>query len=189
MLKPRPQTGAALIAFVAMLMLLMASISAAITLFLMMGRQLANQQLDREIAFRAAEAALLDGESDLVAAAHGDDDRFAVWPAPGGCGEGAQAGLCRTSGRDAAWQAWLDGSSASIASRNLGVALGTFTGAQLPPLPPDVIGATTLPRYLIELRDDAPSPTRDAWPVFRIVALGVGRDPSVRVVLQTEFQP
>ncbi|WP_423192296.1 hypothetical protein [Cupriavidus sp. H18C2] len=32
-------------------------------------------------------------------------------------------------------------------------------------------------------------PASGMWPRMRIVALGLGRDPDVRVLLQTEFQP
>lgn len=186
MLSRRTHSGAALLAFVATLMLLMGGICAAATHFLLAGRQLASQPLDREIAFRAAEAALHDAEADLVAAIQQGSTRLAGWPAPGTCADGAQRGICMADGDHRVWQAWLDG-DVSDAAANIGVALGTFTGAQLPALPAAVIGATTLPRYLIAIRGAPPTP--GMWPRMRIVALGMGRDPAVRVVLQTEFQP
>jgi len=189
MLSRRRRSGAALLAFVATLMLLMGGICATATHFLLAGRQLASQPLDREIAFRAAEAALHDAEADLIAAIASGSARLASWPAPGTCADGAQRGICMADGDHRVWQAWLDGDvgDAGDAAANIGVALGTFTGAQLPVLPAAVIGATTLPRYLIEIRDDPPTP--GMWPRMRIVALGMGRDPDVRVLLQTEFQP
>ncbi|WP_066731714.1 pilus assembly protein PilX [Cupriavidus sp. D384] len=189
MLRHRQQAGAALLAFIATLMLLMGGICAAATHFLLAGRQLASQPIDREIAFRAAEAALLDGEADLIAAVAAGSPRVAHLPAPGTCADGPQRGICMADGNHRVWQPWLDGDigNAGDARADLGVALGTFTGAQLPVLPTGVIGATTLPRYLIEVRDDPPAP--GMWPRMRIVALGVGRDPGVRVLLQTEFQP
>lgn len=183
MLSRRHNRGAALLAFIGMLMLLMGGICAAATHFLLAGRQLASQPLDREIAFRAAEAALLDAEADILAAIRTEGDRLAAWPAPGTCADGAQRGLCMADGDRRVWQRWLDGEAAP----ELGVALGTFTGARLPPLPDGVVGATALPRYLIEIRDEPPAP--GMWPRMRIVALGAGRDPEVRVLLQTEFQP
>lgn len=186
MLSHRKQTGAALLAFVATLILLMGGICTAATHFLLAGRQLASLPLDREIAFRAAEAALHDAEADLIAAIAADGPRLAQLPAPGACAAGAQRGICMANGDHRAWQPWLDGNG-DEGSAALGVALGTFTGAQLPELPAGVVGATTLPRYLIEVRDDPPLP--GMWPRMRIVALGMGRDPEVRVLLQTEFQP
>ena len=186
MLSRRRQAGAALLAFVATLMLLMGGICAAATHFLLAGRQLASQPLDREIAFRAAEAALHDAEADLIAAISTEGPRLAYLPAPGTCADGAQRGICMADGDHRVWQPWLDGRLSEVGTE-LGVALGTFTGAQLPVLPAGVVGATTLPRYLIEVRDDPPAP--GMWPRMRIVALGVGRDPDVRVLLQTEFEP
>lgn len=185
MLTPRVQTGAALLAFIATLMLLMGSAGAAAVHFLLTGRQLASLQMDREIAFRAAEAALVDAETDLIAAAASGNERLAVSPSPGECADGVRRGICMAGGEHSPWQAWLDGD----ASSEIGIALGTFTGAQLPELPPDVIGATRLPRYLIEVLDNPSDATQAMWPRMRIVALGYGRDSAVRVLLQTEFQP
>jgi Tfp pilus assembly protein PilX len=145
-----------------------------------------SQWLDREIAFRTAEAALLDAEADLIAATSNTSSaRLSAWPAPGTCGTGAQLGLCTAVGDHAAWLSWLDGELPA----GLGVDAGSFTGATMPRLPDDVIGATTPPRYLIELLDDLTGPPTGKWPRFRITALGFGRDTGVRVLLQTEFQP
>ncbi len=79
----------------------------------------------------------------------------------------------------------LDGDARDSA----GISLGTFTGATMPTLPEGVIGATTSPRYLIEVLENHAGMLADVWPRFRITALGFGRDTSVRVLLQTEFQP
>lgn len=179
------RNGAALLAFVATLMLMAGGIGAAIVHFLLAGRQLATQQLDREIAFRAAEAALRDAEADLMAATRGTSQRLAAWPAPGTCGDGPQRGICMAGGNPPVWHAWFD--NRGDAGDGIGVPLGTFTGAALPALPDDVIGANRLPRYLIEIQDDPPEP--GMWPRLRVIALGMGRDPEVRVLLQTEFQP
>ena len=185
MLTSRQSTGAALLAFIATLVLLAGSVCAAAVHFLLAGRQLASLQLDREIAFRAAEAALKDAEADLIAATAPDSLRLAAWPSPGTCADGAQRGICWPQGDRSAWQAWRDGQ----ATEDIGVAVGTFTGAQLPELPTDVIGANKLPRYLIEIVAGEVGPGHGMWPRMRIVALGMGRDPDIRVLLQTEFQP
>ncbi|RZT41389.1 pilus assembly PilX family protein [Cupriavidus agavae] len=184
MLTGRRHRGAALLAFVATMLLLAGGICTAAIHFLLTGRQLASQQLDREIAFRAAEAALHDAESDLLAAATAGGARLSAWPGRGTCGTGAQAGLCHAEGDRRHWQPWLDGAAVD----GLGVPLGAFTGAQLPALPDDVIGATALPRYLVELRDGVDA-AAGIWPRMTVTAVGFGRDPAVRVVLQTEFQP
>lgn len=184
MLTRRHHAGAALLAFVAALMLLAGSACTAIVHFLLASRQLATLQLDRDIAFHAAEAALKDAEADLIAAvADANSSRLAAWPMAGACANGAQRGICRSGERSPVWQAWLDGRMPD----GIGVELGTFTGAALPPMPEDAIGATRVPHYLIEMIDKPES--GQAWPRMRIVGLGVGRDPSVRVLLQAEFQP
>ena len=183
MLTRHHSQGTALLACVAMLLLLMGGVSVAALHFLLAGRHLTSQPLDREIAFRAAEAALRDAEADLLAAIAADAERIATWPAAGTCGLGAQRGLCAADGDRSAWRAWLDGT----APGDLGIPVGTYPGATLPALPDGVIGATVAPRYLIEIMDDPPA--SGMWPRMRIVALGLGRDPDVRVLLQTEFQP
>lgn len=171
---------------------------AATQYFLLSGRQALSHRLDREIAFRAAEVALLDAEADVLAVASGTAraDRFDQWPAPGHCGQDRQRGLCMpasgaAAGMSAVWRPWLD---RSRPADGIGVALGTFTAATLPAMPAGVAGATTLPRYVVELLpvhaagERIDTATAMARPRLRITALGRGRDPAVRVVLQTIVQ-
>lgn len=180
-----------------------AAVVAAALYVVLSGRQALSDRLDREIAFRAAEVALLDAEADVFGAASGAarGERLDHWPAPGRCGEGPQRGLCvpgpRVGKVTAAsmypiWQPWLD---RTRPEDRIGVTLGTFTGATLPVMPAGVAGPTVLPRYVVELlprhasgeRIDAPMAM--PRPRLRITAMGQGRDPSVRVVLQTIVQP
>ena len=190
MLSRRAQEGIAVLAFVTTMLVLTASVCAAAMHFLHAGRQLAGLQLDREIAFRAAEAALLDAEADLLAAAASPHARLASWPDPGHCGVEAQRAICRTGTGQPAWWPWIEGSPPESVPA---LSIGAFTGARLPDLPEGVAGATHPPRYLIEVLDHHQTLQTLAgtaqWPRFRITALGLGRDPSVRVLLQTEFQP
>ena len=186
MLNLRPHSGAELLAFLSSLLLMMGSIGAAAAHLLFAGRSMTSQWLDREIAFRAAEVALLDAEADLIAAIVDVGGwRLASCPTPGTCGTGAQRGLCMADGDMTAWMPWLEGNLPA----DLGIETGTFTRITMPILPADVIGATTAPRYVIEPLDDRTGLTADAWPRFRITALGFGRDTGVRALLQTEFQP
>ncbi len=100
--------GGATLLLAATLLLLAASTAAATLQFMLSTRQLATLQLDREIAFRAAEVALLDGEADLLAAAAGGGrpDRLDPLPARGTCGKGMQAGVCMPApGSMPVWQA------------------------------------------------------------------------------------
>ncbi|WP_454722415.1 MULTISPECIES: pilus assembly protein [Cupriavidus] len=198
--RPRMGGGTTLL-LVGTMLLLMAATTAAGLHFLLSARQVAAYQIEQEIAFRAAETALLDAEADLLLAlrdgATGNDARLAAWPPPGRCADGAQRGLCRPApDMPPVWNDWLDARGPDAAT---GIAAGTFTGAALPALPAGVAGATTLPRYVIELLHARPPGAwltpgygdagQDGAPRFRITALGSGRDPAVRALLQTEFQP
>ncbi|XQU68370.1 Pilus assembly protein [Cupriavidus sp. H18C1] len=123
------------------------------------------------------------------AALAGRNARLASWPAPGHCGTQAQRGLCSPApGRPPAWRAWMD---QAPPAHGIGVPVGNVTGATLPIIPPDMAGATTVPRYLIERLP--PKNTGGSAPAgmpaqrYRITALGQGRDPAARVVLQTEW--
>jgi type IV pilus assembly protein PilX len=178
-------------------MLLLVVLIAAGTLHMLLsGRQLAVMQRERELAFRAAEAALHDGEAELLAAAASRDtqNRLDLWPAPGRCGIGQQAGICRPALTGSpVWQPWL---LADADADTVGVPLGRFTGAALPVRLP---GAGTLepPRYVAEILDEtpagfsAPDPAVGHAPAprIRITAIGFGRMRAVRAVLQSVIQP
>ncbi|WP_373378283.1 pilus assembly protein [Cupriavidus nantongensis] len=191
---PGPRQGGAVTLLLCGTLLLMVVLIAAATLqMLLSGRQLAVMQRDRELAFRAAEAALRDGEAELLAAAASLDarDRLSLWPAPGRCGSGQQAGLCRPAlAGPPVWQPWLRADADVDA---IGVPLGRFTGAALP------ADAATQepPRYVAEILDEAPAgysaPDPAAalapWPRIRVTAIGFGPTRTVRALLQSVIQP
>nr|WP_256504766.1 pilus assembly protein [Cupriavidus sp. WGlv3] len=168
-------------------------IAAATLQMLLSGRQLAVMQHERELAFRAAEAALRDGEAELLAAAASPNlqDRLALWPAPGRCGSGQQAGLCRPAlAGPPVWQPWL---RADAEVDVIGVPLGRFTGAALPA----DAAAQEPPRYVAEILDEAPAGYSAPDPAFalapaprmRVTAVGFGRTRAVRALLQSVIQP
>lgn len=186
MLRPHAMTqaGGITLLFAATMLLLVAATAAAMLQMLLAGRQLAAAGRDREIAFRAAEAALLEAEAELLAAAGGSDDRFGQWPAAGECGRGAQAALCNTAhARTPVWQPWLHGLATDLA---IGV---PASGVAI--VPEAFAGSFTAPRYVAELLDDGPMPDegRPALPRLRITAVGFGRSPAVRAVVQSIVQP
>ncbi|WP_354682017.1 pilus assembly protein [Cupriavidus necator] len=190
------QAGGVTMLFAATMLLLVAAAAAAMLQMLLTGRQLAMAQLDREIAFRGAEAALADAEAELLAAAAANHERFAQWPPAGECGSGAQAGLCNTAGAAVpVWQPWLQPGMPAPA---LGVPLGHFTGAAPPALQRDLdlhLGdlavAPVLPRYVAEPLGDAPAGANGdrEFPRLRITAIGFGRAASTRAVVQSILQP
>jgi len=191
--------GGSTLLVTAVLLLSSAASTVALLSFLLSGRQLVTLQLEREIALRAADAALQDAEADMTKAlrdaAAGVSVRLSDWPAPGRCGSGAQRGLCRPDGKgEPPWLAWLHG-QAPVTS--LGVGFGDFTGNRLPLLPPWAAGATLPPRYLVELLPESPEHSllnagyaqQPRAPRLRITAIGLGRHALGRVVLQSEFLP
>ncbi|ULX54791.1 hypothetical protein A9P79_23310 [Cupriavidus taiwanensis] len=187
------QAGAVTLLLCATLLLMVVLIAAATLQMLLSGRQLAVMQREREFAFRAAEAALRDGEAELLAAAASPNtqERLALWPAPGRCGSGQQAGLCRPAlAGSPVWQPWLRADAEVDA---IGVPLGRFTGATLP------ADAATQerPRYVAEILDEAPAgysapdPAAALAPAprLRVTAVGFGRNRAVRALLQSVIQP
>jgi len=183
------QRGAVVLLFTATLLLLMVATATATLVFLLTGRQVAAWQVDRQVAFLAAEAALLDAETELLAAARQGpaSSRFDAWP--GRCGDGAQGGLCRTAAGEApVWAPWLSGIQPAQAT---GIPMGHFTGAS----PPAPSAGALPPRYVAELLDDGPAGAplhgnaSTGPPRLRITAIGFGRTPATRAVLQTVIQP
>ena len=131
--------GSTTLLLTASMLLLVAATTLAGLQFLLASRQVTTYQLEQEIAFRAAETALLDAEAELMAAlsngASGVDARLAAWPPPGQCGTGPQRGLCRPApNMPPPWVGWLDSRRADEAT---GIAMGTFSGVTLPALPPE----------------------------------------------------
>ncbi len=193
MARMRRTHGGATLLFAATLLLLAVFTIAATLQFLLSTRQLATLQLDREIAFRAAEVALLDGEADLMAAAAGSGppDRLDPVPASGTCGNGMQAGICVPAPDSIpVWQTWL--SDAGHAD-DLGVPFGTFTGKAMPMLPEGTAGTTIPPRYVAEWIGDAAIAggygMTPAMPRFRVTAIGFGRNRDTTAVVQSVIQP
>lgn len=180
------QGGTGMLPFISVMLIMTTAACMAALHALAAGHVMVAGHLDRQLAFRAAEVALLDAEADILAALAPGSMRQAHWLAAEGCGEQAQLGVCRhtTDGTPPPWHRWLDGEIA--AATTLGVAFGTLSGARMPQLPAGVVGVTTPPRYLLEILSEG---TAGTLPRFRVTALGTGRDPAVQVLLQTEFQP
>ena len=168
---------------VAMLSLTLAT-AVAMTSLLLTGRHTVSLRLEREVAFRHAEAALIDAEADLLASLAGTPSgRLSPLPAAGACGRAAQQGICTPAAQiEPPWVSWL--APTVPATAGPAVDFGAFTGSRAPAIPADMGGATQPPRYLIE---PLPLPTGAPSRTFRITALGQGRDPAVRVVLQTHW--
>ncbi|MGI4777788.1 MAG: pilus assembly PilX family protein [Janthinobacterium lividum] len=168
----------------------------------MMAERGARNDRDMQVAWQAAEAALMDAEFDI----HGpntstakrrtavftdmhDTNAFLV-----GCGSSStNKGLCALA--ETGQPAWLAVDLTASGSSAKSVAFGDFTGrvfnASVPGTP---VGAqpAQVPRYVIEpIRDPAErnlSVTAPLKYVYRVTAMGFGPRPEIRAVSQIIYR-
>lgn len=182
---------------VLMLLLVVSVLGLAAAQNALVGERIARNERDAEVAFQAAEAALLDAERDVL----GPNDHAArrlclfdgrdVSAFVADCaGTGARLGLCAAAPVGAE-PAWMRVDFAPDAGRS--VAYGRFTGQVY------ATGAGGLsaraPRYVVEaLRNrgggaqgvlHSASAAAAAPHVFRVTAIGYGPREETRVLLQT----
>jgi Tfp pilus assembly protein PilX len=182
----RWQRGVALITSLFVL-LAVTMIALAVSRVAFDGERSARAERDRQLAFQAAEAGLVDGERDIEGGADPASVRAAMFHDDGivgfvpGCGrEPFNLGLCAAvAGATPAWQ---------MVNAAATTPYGSYTGAALPhgaPLP------LAPPRYIIELLPAA-SAGEDAGAgrqhLFRITAFGYGARPGTLVVLQSVYR-
>lgn len=196
------QRGASLLVSLLMLVaILVLGISAA--QIALQGEKASRNDRDRQIAFQAAEAALMDAELDIENSPDATKSRsqqFSKDSASGFPGDGEEAcrfgeaninlGLCRraTDGAAPIWQTvdFLDSDSSTTSS----VPYGKFTGQAFPTgkgsLP------SKLPRYVIELmlynKEGESADTGKASYFYRVTAVGFGARETTQVVLQTFYR-
>jgi type IV pilus assembly protein PilX len=198
----RAQHGVSIVVVLLMLVIV-ALLGVAASRFALQGERSARNDRDREIAFQAAEDALVDAELDIMGpntAANQRMDMFCPNKAVGfedGCGTGARnLGLCTTppAGSPPNW-ATIDFSSTSGPT----VAYGTYTGKTYQTAASGGGGAqpAQLPRYIIEIVPDGggqlASQARSAAAgqqtyLYQITAVGFGMNPQTQVMLQTVFR-
>ncbi|MCR6475479.1 PilX N-terminal domain-containing pilus assembly protein [Variovorax sp. ZS18.2.2] len=163
----------------------------------------ARNDRDAEVAFQAAEAALVDAETDVLGPNENTRQRLCLFNRQdatafvAGCGgDGEQQGLCATAepGTDPAWMA-TDLSAGSGKS----VAYGTFTGqtyfsgdaatgsraGALPARAPRYIVEAVRSRGGLQANVLQSASAQDASYIFRVTAIGYGMQEETQVVLQT----
>lgn len=184
------ECGASLIMIMIILMIISILGIAGIKISLMSERGARNDR-DQQIAWEAAEAALLDAEQDISGAASSRRSIFTpvtnVQAFVDGCGtSGNSRGLCTTptTGQPVWLTANFDFSDSS--SNAPSTAYGTFTGHSFAS---GAIGVQPFqpPRYVIELiRDPASRDRSDLSPnyVYRVTAMGFGPRKDIQVVMQ-----
>ena len=195
------QQGAALIiTLLILLAVLFIGISAA--QLALTGEKTARNERDRQTAFQAAEAALLDAEADIELSPDPVKSRSALFSShnthifpldtPGQCyrgGDNRYRGLCLPAASDnlPVWQTVNFSDTSALAAS---VAYGSFTGHTLQ----TGQGALSafLPRYIIELLPDR-QPGAESDPlnnkiIYRISAIGFGSHATTQVLLQSFYR-
>ena len=194
------ERGAALVVALFMLIAILLLGASAAQLALQ-GEKAARAERDREIAFQAAEEALMDAESDIEGSPAAPERSAMFEPdgAPGfvdGCGAGAASagiGLCMRAAEGAApvWQ-MVDVADAAAGSTR-SVPYGAFTGASMQ------TGEGFLPfrrpRYIIEAlpytqegEDAGPAAGPAQRNFFRVTSIGFGARETSQVVLQSYYR-
>lgn len=192
-----PARGATLIVTL-ILLIAVSLIGISTTHIVLMGEKSSRNDRDRQIAFQAAEAALLDAELDISGSPDEVRARSKLFIASGsegfaeGCGAGkanTYLGLCGHSIDHAA--AWLKVDFLDDAPKTMQtVPYGLFTGhvfesgkGMAPERPP---------RYIIEQipfsRAGESAAIDDRSYVYRVTAMGFGSRDSARVMLQTFYR-
>lgn len=198
----RSQRGMSLMMVLMMLIIITVLGVGAASLSLVNERSARNDR-DSEVAFQAAEAALMDAEIDIsgpntssnqrLCSFSDKDDISAFVPACGGAG-GSQ-GLCTASASGAA-PAWLQVDFSVTDSSAKSVALGAFTGQTYMKAPTGGGSASTarLPRYVIEAIPDNGGYEADQLAsassgkkkfLYRVTAIGYGVRDETQIVLQS----
>ncbi len=198
------QRGFALIV-VMMILVVVSGLGVGATRMALMGERGARNDRDMQVAWQAAEAALMDAEFDIrgplpstrrtLFGAGGDPPEVASFPASG-CGSSGQTlGLCAVADEAQAppdgKRAWLkvdflaDGKNATTAP------YGAFTGRTY--LAGSGVQPARAPRYVIEpLLDhgqNADTSSPDQRYAYRITAIGFGPRTDIQAVLQMVLRP
>lgn len=191
---PRRQSGVTLIVVLILLVIVTLIGVGAARIALLAERSTRNDR-DYQVAWQAAEAALMDAQFDIRGPNSSGASRVALFTqdntsvfAPG-CNTTAEyRGLCEPSEGKPVWASvdFLDDSASATT-----VAYGTYTGRAF-----DAGGTgvkpSRVPRYLIEwVPDTTPllSAGSGSKPImYRITAMGFGPRDDVQVVLQVAFK-
>lgn len=160
----------------------------------MMAERGARNDRDMQIAFQAAEAALIDAEFDITnknpSKARGTDPfnkENMETSFMQDCGDSGEfIGLCKENNPDQA-PVWLQVDFTATTGNLKTVEFGKFTGRDFP------VGSAGIqpyqkPRYIIELIRDYKSNSNPGEPYLRVTAMGFGPRQDIQVVLQMMYR-
>ena len=191
------QRGFSLITTLILLMVV-SGLGIAASQMVLMSERTSRFDRDAQIAFQAAEAALIDAELDI----QGSKDLAGIYIVSGlrmdkfepknkvnfsaGCGTGPLRGLCAPAeaGQKPVWYQ-VDFTDESANAKT--VKFGEFTGREF------AVGATGIrpeiaPRYIVEVIRDPATAASPADVLYRITAMGFGPRKKTQIVLQVVFR-
>lgn len=185
-----PQRGFSLIVTL-ILLVIVTVLGIAASQMVLLSERSTRFDRDRQIAFQAAEAALVDAEFDIRGPNTAGSQRTASFNKTGqlgfveGCGDGPDRGKClpAAEGSTPVWLT-LDFSDQSAAAKTVG--FGEFTGRTLS------TGTTGIrpeqpPRYIVEvIQDNAPGLGGQFQ--YRVTAMGFGPRKETQAVVQMIFR-
>lgn len=192
---PRDQGGFSLITTLILLAVVM-SLGIGASQMVLLAERSTRFDRDQQIAFQAAEAALLDAEFDIRGPNSFASQRMASFSGrltdlvnfSDGCGTGTSRGLCLPSatGSNPVWYV-VDFTDESNSAKT--AQFGEFTGRTLSTgstgIRPEI-----LPRYIVEIIPDATPGSSQASPeaLYRVTAMGFGPRKETQAVLQMIFR-
>jgi len=189
LLSPRhPQRGASLI-MVMMILIIVSLLGVGGAQIALMSERGARNDRDQQVAWQAAEAALIDAEFDMTNSAatrktlFDGNNQASFVP---GCGStGTSVGLCdlTTSGKPA----WLTVDFTASGNAAATTAFGAYSGHAFAA---GGVGVqpVKVPRYIIELVPDPVGDKANPSFVYRVTAMGFGPRADIQSVLQMIYR-
>ena len=166
----------------------------------LMGERSARNDRDQQVAWQAAEAALIDAEADMIdPTASPTTTRQAVFDAKNqiafysGCGTATSAttvkslGLCALNTDRTTKPAWLTADFTITGSTAMTTEYGQFTGRSFAAGGKGIQPALK-PRYVIEVIPDPYGDKSDPKFIYRVTAMGFGPRADIQAVLQMIYR-
>lgn len=151
----------------------------------LMSERGARNDRDLQVAWQAAEAALLDAELDMTNFRGAIFDGKNATAFVSGCGtSGNSAGLCIANTTK---PAWLSVDFTNVSSSAPTVRFGAFTGRSFAAGGVGIQPAQE-PRYMIELVRDPTAPLTKMTYIYRVTAMGFGPRADIQAVLQMIYR-
>ena len=185
------QRGFSLITTLILLVIVM-GLGISASQMVLMSERTSRFDRDSQIAFQAAEAALVDAELDIQGPNASAAQRMNLFEPKNkvnfslGCGTGQLVGLCAQAeaGQKPVWYQ-VDFTDQSANAKTVG--FGTFTG-RLFSVGETGIRPEMAPRYIVEVIPDPGVTASPSDVLYRITAMGFGPRKETQVVLQMVFR-